>query len=94
MPENEFEVQRSLGRIEGGITRLETEISLLRTDHSELRGEFNKLEAGRLTRLESEFATQKVVMHSKSKNTAIIYSMISAILTSVATAAVLHFLNL
>lgn len=35
--ENEFEVQRSLGRIEGGITDLQNQLGLLRQDHAGLR---------------------------------------------------------
>ena len=92
--ENQFEVQRSLGRIEGGITRLETELGLLRTDHVGLRAEFNKLEAGRLTRLESEFSLAKADMHNKAKNTAMWWSMGTAIIVSVITAIIIKYLDL
>ena len=90
--ENEFEVQRSLGRIEGGISEIKTEIRLLRDDHSGLRSEFNKLEAGRFTRLESEFATSQAVMHAKTKNTAILYSTVVGVIASVMTAIIINFL--
>ena len=92
--ENQFEVQRSLGRIEGGIGELKTEVSLLRDDHAGLRAEFNKLEAGRLTRLESDFATSKALMHARTKNTAILYATVIGIISSVITAIIIHFLKL
>ncbi len=81
--EQEYEVQRSLGRIEGGISELKNDLSLLRTDHAGLRAEFNKLEAGRLTRLESDFATSQVVSHNKAKNTAMWVSTVIGIAIAV-----------
>ena len=90
--ENEFEVQRSLGRIEGGISELKTEVALLRDDHAGLRAEFNKLEAGRFTKLESDFASQRAMMHAKAKNVAIIYSVVSAVLVSVLTAFIINII--
>lgn len=91
---NEFEVQRSLGRIEGGISEVKTELSLLRTDHAGLRAEFNKLEAGRLTRLESDFASYQAVAHAKSKSTAMWAAMwtsiIVGVLVSIISAAIIY----
>ncbi len=92
--ENEYEVQRSLGRIEGGITEVKNEIRLIREDHAQLRSEFQSLEAGRLTKLESEFATTQAVTHAKAKNTAIIYSSVTGIIASIITALALSFLDL
>jgi hypothetical protein len=92
--ENQFEVQRSLGRIEGGISDLNTQVSLLRTDHAGLRAEFNKLEAGRLTRLESAFATSEAVTHNKAKNTAMLFSSVIAIIISILTAIIIHYLKI
>lgn len=90
----ELEVQRSLGRIEGGISEIKTELSLLRADHAGLRSEFNKLEAGRLTRLESAFATSEAVSHTKAKNTAMLYSTVTGVVVSILTATIIHFMKL
>ena len=92
--ENNYEVQRSLGRIEGALTEIKSDIKLMRDDHAGLRSEFQQLEAGRLTRLESQFATTQAVMHAKAKSTALIYSAITAIIISVATALILNFLKI
>lgn len=88
----EFEVQRSLGRIEGGISEVKTELSLLRTDHAGLRAEFNKLEAGRLTRLESQFAVHQSEVKSKARNTAIWMSTIVSLATSILLAVIVKYL--
>ena len=92
--ENQFEVQRSLGRIEGGVVEIKNDIALLRTDHALLREEFNKLEAGRLTKLESAFAVAETKNHIKAKNTAMIFSSIIAVVISIVTAVILHFLKI
>lgn len=92
--ENQFEVQRSLGRIEGGIGEIKTEIALMRTDHAGLRSEFNKLEAGRLTRLESAFAISEADGHTKARQIALWFSSITAIIISVATAFIIKFFNI
>ena len=91
---NEFEVQRSLGRIEGGISELKTELSLLRTDHAGLRAEFNKLEAGRLTRLESDFASYQAVAHAKARSVAIWTSIIVGVIVGVLLAVIIKALGL
>lgn len=92
--ENQFEVQRSLGRIEGGISELKADIFLIRTDHTLLREEFNKLEAGRLTKMESEFATFRALAHVKARNTAVFFSSVIAVIISVVTAFILRYLNI
>ena len=92
--ENNYEVQRSLGRIEGNIGQIMTDIKLMRDDHAGLRSEFQKLEAGRLTRPETQFATTQAIMHTKAKNIALIYSAFTAIIVSIATALILNFLKL
>ena len=92
--ENQFEVQRSLGRIEGGLTEIKSDIKLMREDHAGLRGEFQKLEAGRLTRLESQFAVSQAEMHAKAKSTAMWWSMATAVIISVLSAIIINFLNL
>lgn len=92
--ENHYEVQRSLGRIEGSLIEIKADIKLMRDDHAGLRSEFQKLEAGRFTRLESSFAISEAQMHIKTKNTAMIYSVVSAIIISVVTAVVINFLKL
>ena len=92
--ENNYEVQRSLGRIEGALTEIKSDIKLMRDDHAGLRSEFQQLEAGRLTRLESQFATTQAVMHAKAKSTALIYSAATAIIVSTVTAYILHFLKI
>ena len=94
MKENEFEVQRSLGRIEGGILELKSELKSLREDHIRLRVEFNKLEAGRLTKLESQFAMAQTEIHVKAKTTAMWWSAITAIIISTITAIIINFLKL
>lgn len=91
---NEFEIQRSLGRIEGGISELKTEVGLIRVDHSALRAEFNKLEAGRLTKLESEFAVSQAEIHAKARSIAVWVSSIVAIAISVITAMIIRYLEL
>ena len=90
--ENNYEVQRSLGRIEGGIAELKADVSLMRTDHAMLRGEFNKLEAGRLTRLESEFATTKALNQAKARSTAFWTAFITGLITSGLSVLISHFL--
>lgn len=90
--EQDYEVQRSLGRIEGGITEIKSEVKLMRDDHTRLRQEFSSLEAGRLTRLESQFAVHQAEMSVKAKNTAIIYSTVIGIISSVATAIIINFI--
>ena len=92
--ENQFEVQRSLGRIEGGVSEIKHSIGLMRTDHALLRSEFNKLEAGRLTRLESDFAIHQAELHIKSRQTAILFSAITSIIISIVTAAIIYYLGI
>ena len=94
MLEHEFEVQRSLGRIEGGITEIKSDIGLMRTDHALLRKEFQTLEAGRLTKLESAFALSEAETHRHAKNTAMIWSSGMAIAVSIVTAVIIKYLNL
>ena len=91
--ENEFEVQRSLGRIEGGIIEIKSDIGLMRTDHALLRAEFTKLEAGRLTKLESAFAVHQAEVQAKTRNIALIYSGISAIIISVLSVLIINWLQ-
>ena len=91
---NDLLVARSLGRIEGTLTEIKSDIKLMRDDHAGLRAEFSSLEAGRLTRLETAFATSQAVFHAKAKSTALIYSVVTAIIISVATAFVLNFFKL
>lgn len=88
------ETQRSLGRIEGGIIELKNSLTLLRTDHASLREEFTKMESGRLTKLESSFAVMESNMHAKAKSTAMFFSFITAIVVSVITAVLIHYLGL
>ena len=92
MENNEYEVQRSLGRIEGNLTQIMNEMKLIRDDHAGLRGEFQKLEAGRLTRLESAFATSEAVGHTKAKNTAMWTSVIVGGIVSVIVGIILAFI--
>lgn len=92
--DNQYEIQRSLGRIEGGISELKADVGLIRTDHALLRGEFNKLEAGRLTKIESEFSIFKAISHAKSRNTAVFFSSLTAIIVSVIVAVIIHFLRI
>ena len=66
----------------------------MRDDHSKLRQEFSVLEAGRLTRLESEFALTKAEMHIRAKNIAMWWSTGTAIIVSVITAIIIKYLNL
>jgi len=91
---NDLSVARSLGRIEGGISEVKTELRLLRDDHVKLRQEFSSLEAGRLTKLESQFAISQAEMHVKAKNTAIYWSIISSIITGIIIAGILNYLKL
>lgn len=92
--DNPLEVQRSLGRIEGGIDEIKGEIKNIRLDHAGLRAEFNKLEAGRLTRLESEFAVSKAEIHARAGSTARWVAAFTAIIVSVITAGIVHFLHI
>lgn len=92
--ENQFEIQRSLGRIEGGILELKADVTLIRTDHALLRAEFTKLEAGRLTKLESQFAVAQSEIHTKARQTAIWTSSAVAIIISITTAIIIHFLKI
>ena len=92
METQEYEVQRSLGRIEGGLIEIKSDIKLMREDHAGLRSEFQTLEAGRLTKLESQFAMSQTEMHSKSKNIALWWSLITAITVSVVSAILINLL--
>ena len=86
------ELSRVLGRIEGAVTEIKSDIKLIRTDHAGLRSEFQVLEAGRLTRLESAFAVSEAKFHAKAKSTAILYASVLGIISSVVTAIIINFL--
>ena len=88
------ELSRVLGRIEGSLTEIKNDIKLIRDDHKGLRSEFQTLEAGRLTRLESQFAVQQAEMGIKAKNVAMVWSAITAIFVSVISAIIIYFLKL
>ena len=92
--ENSSNVQRSLGRIEGGIIEIKADIGLMRTDHALLQAEFQALEAGRLTKLESAFALSQAEIKRHAKNTALIWASGVAIVISVITAMIIKFLDL
>lgn len=89
--DNELEIQRSLGRIEGGISELKSSVDLIRQDHAGLRAEFNKLEAGRLTRLESAFAVQQTEIKIKARNTAIWMSAVISLGVSILSAILIKY---
>ena len=88
------ELSRGIGRIEGSLVEIKNDIKLMREDHARLRSEFQTLEAGRLTRLESAFALSEAAIHTKSKNTAIIWSAIVSIITAIITAFIIHFFKI
>ena len=90
----EYEVQRSLGRIEGGLAEIKNDIRLMRDDHAGLRSEFQKLEAGRLTRLESDFSSYKAVAHQKTRQIAVWVSIIIGVAIGVISALIIKFLKL
>lgn len=92
--ENQYEVQRSLGRIEGGIIEIKSDVALMRTDHALLRSEFNKLEAGRLTKLESAFAASQAEINAKARNIATWTSATISIGVAVLTAIILHYFKI
>lgn len=94
MDTDTLDIQRTLGRVEQGILDIKQNMQFMRDDHAGLRAEFNKLEAGRLTRLESAFALSEAAIHTKSKNTAIIWSGIVSIITAIITAFIIHFFKI
>jgi len=90
--ENEYEVQRSLGRIEGSIIELKSDLRLFRDDFTGLRTEFNQLEAGRLTKLESAFAVSQAQIHTKARSIAMWTGGLISVVVSVITALIIKYL--
>ena len=69
-------------------------ITSIRTDHSLLRHEFNKLEAGRLTKLEAAFSISETKNHLRARHTAVLFSSITTVAISVVSAIIFHYLGL
>ncbi len=92
MPDNEYEVQRSLGRIEGSLIEIKNEMKAIRENAAGLRTEFQTLEAGRLTRLESAFATFQGESLVKAKYSAVWVAALVGVAVAVGSQIVTHYL--
>lgn len=87
MEEGDFE--RAFGRLEG---KLDSVVGIV----AELKGDFAKMERGRLTKLEVAFATLKSELSASTKSeankSAMWASIISSIVSSVIAAVILYFI--
>ena len=87
MPEENTEINRALGRVEG---KLDSLISTV----THLSNSFQQLEAGRVSTLESGFATLKAEASAYARNTAIWVSAGISLIVGVVLAIVIKKLGL
>lgn len=86
-------VGRSIGRIEGKLDAAIASIGNVASEVKSLRDDFSTMEKGRLSRLEVAFATLETTASLKAKNSAVIWSALISVSTSIVSAIIVFWLT-